>query len=88
MSPMCADHASPFQILGCILAAESARISHEGADDVDGIRLKTGRSTEPEAFDGLCVRQGIRLLLRNQVTSRANQVDGFSVSICRITHRM
>ena len=31
---------------------------NKGADDVDGIRLKTGRTTEAEAFDGLCDRQG------------------------------
>jgi hypothetical protein len=74
---MRADYASPFEILGCILAAEPARVCQQGADDVDGIRLKTGKTTEAEPFDGLCVRQGIRLQLRNQVTSRANPVDGF-----------
>ena len=87
MSSMCADHASLFQILGCILAAESARISQQGADDVDGIRLKTGRTTETEAFDGLCVRQGIRLLLRNQVTCPANQVDRLVTALrLHLTH--
>ena len=70
MWPMCADYASPFEILGCILAAESARVCQQGADDVDGIRLKTGGEPSRLGLRGLVQARGnffIREALSDQM---------------------